>query len=137
LSVWQKNINNTNGQKVFYLWRKGHVFQNSSLSIGLQGLINETAHALIFTARSTYLCIEFLLQQSGFYYVLTRSFSSDAVEGMFSHVRLKGGANDAIDARTAKYALRQILRCGILKSSESSNTAENVNYVSSAKLKLV
>jgi hypothetical protein len=75
---------------VFYLWRKGHVLQNSSLSIDLQGLTNETAHALIFTARSTYLCIEFLLQQSGFYYILTRSFSSDAVEGMFSHVRLKG-----------------------------------------------
>jgi hypothetical protein len=103
--------------------------QNSSLLIGLQGLTNETAHALIFTARSTYLCIEFLLQQSGFYYVLTRSFSSDAVEGMFSHVRLKAGSNDATDARTAEYALRQILRCGIVKSSKSSNTAENVNYV--------
>jgi hypothetical protein len=109
--------------------------QNSSLLIGLQGLTNETAHALIFTARSTYLCMEFLLHQSGFYYVLTRSFSSDAVEGMFSHVRLKAGSNDATDARTAEYALRRILRCGIVKSSESSNTAENVNYVSSAKLR--
>jgi hypothetical protein len=35
--------------------------------------------------------IRFLLQESGFYYVLTRSFSSDAVEATFSHVRLRGG----------------------------------------------
>jgi hypothetical protein len=111
--------------------------QNSSLLIGFQGSTNETAHALIFTARSTYLCIEFLLQQSAFYCVLTRSFSSDAVEGMFSHVRLKGGSNDAADGRTVEYALRQILRCGIVKCSESSNTAETVNSVSSAKLLFV
>jgi hypothetical protein len=103
--------------------------QNSSFSAGLQGLTKETAHALIFTSRSTFLCVKFLLQQSGFYYVLTRSFSSDAVEGMFSHVRLRGGSNDAIDARTAEYALRQILRCGIVKASKSSNTATTPGYI--------
>jgi hypothetical protein len=108
--------------------------QNSSFSAGLQGLTKETAHALIFTSRSTFLCVKFLLQQSGFYYVLTRSFSSDAVEGMFSHVRLRGGSNDATDARTAEYALRQILRCGIVKASKSSNTATNIDYVSSATI---
>jgi hypothetical protein len=108
--------------------------QNSSFSAGLQGLTKETAHALIFTSRSTFLCVKFLLQQSGFYYILTRSFSSDAVEGMFSHVRLRGGSNDATDARTAEYALRQILRSGIVKASKSSNTATNIDYVSSATI---
>jgi hypothetical protein len=53
---------------------------------------------------------------------------------MFSHVRLRGGSNDATDARTAEYALRQILRCGIVKASKSSNTATNIDYVSSATI---
>jgi hypothetical protein len=80
------------------------------------------------------MCIRFLLQESGFYYVLTRSFSSDAVEATFSHVRLRGGCNDAMDARTAEYAMRQILRCGIVKASKFSNTTENINFVSSARI---
>jgi hypothetical protein len=53
---------------------------------------------------------------------------------MFSHVRLRGGSNDATDARGAEYALRQILRCGIIKSSKSANIAGNVDCVSSAEL---
>jgi hypothetical protein len=105
-----------------------------SANVGMQGFSKETAHALQFTAKSTHLCIKFLLQEAGFYYVLTRSFSSDAIEAMFSHVRLRGGSNDATDARGAEYALRQILRCGIIKSSKSANIAGNVDCVSSAEL---
>jgi hypothetical protein len=108
--------------------------QTNSVNGGMRGLTNETAHALKFTAKSTYMCIRFLLQESGFYYVLTRSFSSDAVEATFSHVRLRGGSNDATDARTAEYAMRQILRCGIVKASKFLNTAENINFVSSARI---
>lgn len=108
--------------------------QNYSANSGMQGLTNETAHALKFTAQSTYLCITFLLQQAGFYYVLSRSFSSDAVEATFSHVRLKCGSNDTTDARSAEYALRQILRCGVVKASSSSNIAESFSSVSSAPL---
>jgi hypothetical protein len=78
--------------------------------------------------------IRFLLQESGFYYVLTRSFSSDAVEATFSHVRLRAGSNDTTNARTAEYAMRQILRCGIVKASKFSNTTENINFVSSARI---
>ena len=37
------------------------------------------------------------LTQGGFYYVLTRSFSSDAVEATFSHICLKGDSNDTTD----------------------------------------
>jgi hypothetical protein len=80
--------------------------------------------------------IRFLLQESGFYYVLTRSFSSDAVEATFSHVRLRAGSNDTTNARTAEYAMRQILRCGcgcgIVKASKFST--ENINSVSSARI---
>jgi hypothetical protein len=59
-----------------------------------------------------------------------RSFSSDAVEATFSHVRLKGVSNDMTDSRTAEYAWRQILRCGIVKASKSSNIAQNTDYTS-------
>jgi hypothetical protein len=83
------------------------------------------------------MCIRFLLQESGFYYVLTRSFSSDAVEATFSHVRLRGSSNNATDARTAEYAMRQILRCGIVKASKFSNTTENINFASSARIQNV
>jgi hypothetical protein len=99
--------------------------QNSSNNAGMRGLSKETAHALIFTSNSTYRCVKYLFSQVGFYYVLTRSFTSDAVEAIFSHVRLKGGSNDMTDSRTAKYAWRQILRCGIVKASKSSNIAQN------------
>jgi hypothetical protein len=82
--------------------------QSSSSNVDMHGLSNETAYALTFTANSTYLCIKYLLTQAGFYYTLTRSFSSDAVEATFSHVRLRGRPNNMTDARTAEYALRQI-----------------------------
>jgi hypothetical protein len=64
----------------------------------------------------------------------SRSFSSDPIEGMFSHIRLKGGSQDQTDARAADYAIRQILRCGIVKASSSANTAQNINFISQAKI---
>ncbi|KAJ3651935.1 hypothetical protein Zmor_017939 [Zophobas morio] len=109
--------------------------QSNSSRDRLSGLSGETAEALKFTAKSTCLCIKFLLKQVGFYYVLTRGFSSDAVEAMFSHVRLRGGSNDATDARAAEYALRQILRCGIVKASTSANISETMSFVSTAPSK--
>lgn len=53
---------------------------------------------------------------------------------MFSHVRLRGGSNDATDARTAEYALRQILRCGLVKCADSANIHQAISFVSSAEL---
>ena len=108
--------------------------QSTSASTGYKCLSSETAHALKFIAKSTFLCVQFLLTQAGFYYVLTRSFSSDAVEATFSHIRLKGGSNDTTDARAAEYALRQILRTGILKSSSSANTARTLSHISRNEL---
>jgi hypothetical protein len=55
---------------------------------------------------------------------------------MFSHVIIREGSNDATVARTAKYALRQMLRCGgIVSASKSSNIAVSIDcYVSSATI---
>jgi hypothetical protein len=52
---------------------------------------------------------------------------------MLSHARLRGGSNDATDTRGVEYALLQILRCGIIKSSKSANIAGNVDCIRSAE----
>lgn len=95
-----------------------------SQNFGMQSLFKITAHALKFTAKSTTLCIKYLLQQVGFYYVLTCTFTSDYVKATFCHIRIKGGSNDTTDAKTAEYAMKQILRCGIIKTSISAIIAQ-------------
>jgi hypothetical protein len=108
--------------------------QSSSENLGIKGLSKETAEALIFTARSTSLCIKYLIGDLDFFYVLTRSFSSDPVESLFANVRLRGGCNDLTDCRTAEYALRQILRSGLIKTINNSNAMNGVEYTSNVKL---
>lgn len=102
----------------------------------MNGLSKETAEALIFTARSTYLCVKYLINDLKFFYVLTRSFKSDAVESLFGNVRLRGGCNDLTDCRTAEYALRQILRSGLIKCINSGNTMNSPQYFSNARLEV-
>lgn len=102
--------------------------QECSKTAGLKGLSKETAEALKFTARSTSRCIQYLLEESGFYYVLTRCFSSDAVESMFSNVRMKGGSQDATDAQAADNAIRRIVQCGLVKTATSANVFSDCNY---------
>ncbi|RZC42541.1 hypothetical protein BDFB_014446 [Asbolus verrucosus] len=83
------------------------------------GLTNETSEALIFTAESMY-----------------QAFSSDAGEAMFSHIRLRGGSNDATDARAAEHAIKQILKCGIIKNSSSANVSSTTDcsYITNVTL---
>ena len=57
-----------------------------SISNSLEFLTEETYQALVLTTKSTALCIKYLLNQ-GFHYVLTRKFSSDDIEALFSAVR--------------------------------------------------
>jgi hypothetical protein len=52
---------------------------------------------------------------------------------MLSHARLRGESNDATDTRGVEYALLQILRCGIIKSSKSANIAGNVDCIRAAE----
>jgi hypothetical protein len=114
------------------------ISQKQQLTANFQKFIKLTfSHTFEFkmSKKKGFVCgnINKSLKESGFYYVLTRSFSSDTVEVTFSHVRLRG-SNDAMDARTAEYAMRQILRCGIVKASKFSNMTENINLVSFARI---
>ncbi|EFA11970.1 Transposable element P transposase-like Protein [Tribolium castaneum] len=108
--------------------------QSCSAEKRLKGLSKETADALIFTSNSSYLCISYLLKDLNFYYVLTRRFSSDPVESIFAHVRLRGGSNDLTDCRAVEHALRQILRSGLIKNVKSSNSLSTLEYISEARL---
>jgi hypothetical protein len=81
--------------------------QKDSKNKKSKGLTSETTQALVFTAQSTSECVKYLLHESNFYFLLTRAFSSDPVETMFSNVRMGGGLHDVTDARTAHYALKQ------------------------------
>ena len=104
--------------------------QLSSKANKMTGLTKETAEAVKFTAKSTAECIKYLLEESGFFYVLTRAFSSDAVESMFSNVRLCGGSQDATDARAAHYAIKRIIKSGLVTTSESANVYSDCNHLS-------
>lgn len=108
--------------------------QTNSAINGLPGLTAETSTALKFTAKSTCFTVKYLLQEVGFYYVLTRAFSSDAVEATFAHVRLLAGSNDATDARAAEYGMRHIIQCGLFKVSKSANIIDNMSSISTISL---
>ncbi|KAJ4444917.1 hypothetical protein ANN_06716 [Periplaneta americana] len=96
--------------------------QTESKTRNLKGLTKETHGALILTAESTASCIVHLLQ-NGFFYVLTRAFSGDPVEAMFSAIRMGGGWNDMTDSRTAQNAINRILKSGLLISAPDANIA--------------
>ncbi|KAJ3659383.1 hypothetical protein Zmor_011073 [Zophobas morio] len=99
-------------------------------AMGMQGLTKETAEAFLFTSKSTHLCIKYLISELNFFYVLTRVFSSDAIESLFANVRLRSGSNDVTDCKAAGHALRQILKSGIIKNVNSSNIASDCSYIS-------
>jgi hypothetical protein len=119
-----------NGEFIQYI----NDIQSSSENLGIKGLSKETVEALIFTARSTSLCIKYLIGDLDFFYVFQRGFSSDPLESLFANVRLRGGCNDLTDCRTAEYALRQILRSGLIKTINNSNAMNGVEYTSNVKL---
>jgi hypothetical protein len=99
--------------------------QHASKNCNMKALSNETAEALIFTSQSTFECINYLLH-NGFYYVLTRRFSSDPIESLFSSIRLGGGSNDMTDARAAEYAIKKMLQTGIIIASDYGNVVLGV-----------
>jgi hypothetical protein len=93
-------------------------------------ITKESTEALTFTAKSTDMCFNYLISEF-FFNVLTRNFSSDALESIFSNVRLRGGSNDLTDSKAAEYSLRQILTSRLMKSVKSSNTMSAAGYASS------
>jgi hypothetical protein len=99
--------------------------QHASKNCNMKALSNETAEALIFTSQSTFECINYLLH-NGFYYVLTRRFSPDPIESLYSSIRLGGGSNDMTDARAAEYAIKKMLQTGIIIASDYGNVVLGV-----------
>lgn len=94
--------------------------KEESLKNDKEFLSPETYEALCLTTSSTVACIKYLLQ-NGFHFVLTRKFSSDPVESIFSAVRQMNGGNDASDAKAATIAINKILQTGLLLQADASN----------------
>lgn len=74
------------------------------------------------TTRSTISCIKYLLE-SGLHFVLTRNFTSDAIELFFSSLRQNSGANDMLDSRSAIFSMNYILKTGILSTPSTGNAS--------------
>lgn len=80
----------------------------------------ETFEALVMTSKSTIACIKYLLE-SGFHFVLTRNFTSDAIELFFSSLRQNSGGNDMLDSRSIIFSMNYILKTGILSTPSTGN----------------
>lgn len=81
---------------------------------------SETFEAACLTTKSAVECIKYLLQ-NGFHFVLTRKFSSDEIESLFSCIRQLAGSNDQTNAASVTQALHKILVTGLVSSSFSGN----------------
>src|SRR5699024_10290767 len=101
---------NINDERLHFLENKlpeyTDYIQVHSKENNMKGFTHETVEALKFTSKSTSECVKYLLHDIGFYYVLARSFSSDAVEATFSTIRMRCESQDATDARTAHHAIK-------------------------------
>ena len=73
-----------------------------------------------------------MLHDGDFYFVLTRAFSSDLVETLYSNLRMGEGLHDATDAKTAHYPLQQILPSFVHAVSTTSTnvSANDASYTS-------
>ncbi|KAK8778513.1 hypothetical protein V5799_020148 [Amblyomma americanum] len=102
---------------------------NACKRSGKKFLSAETYEAILLTSKSTVLCIMYLLE-SGFFYVLTRNFSSDPVELLSSSLRKMAGGNHHLDARAVAFSLERILRTGSLCPSQVSNVENGQTVLS-------
>ncbi|KAJ4427100.1 hypothetical protein ANN_24715 [Periplaneta americana] len=62
------------------------------------------------------------------YRLQAKRFSGDPVEALFSTVRMGGGSNDITDARTAAYAIKRILKSGLMIPSKAANVTGDNAY---------
>ncbi|KAJ4451793.1 hypothetical protein ANN_03265 [Periplaneta americana] len=81
---------------------------------------SETFQAACLTTKSAVEYIKYLLQ-NGFHFVLTRKFSSDEIESLFSCIRQLAGSNNQTNAASVTQALHKILVTGLVSSSFSRN----------------
>lgn len=91
-------------------------------------LTKETYHALVLTTHSNIECIQYLLREREFGFVLTRKFSSDPLEALFAFLRRTAGCNDALDIRATLNGLEKMLKTGLIASSNQSNVASSSSY---------
>lgn len=68
-----------------------------------------------------------------FYDVLTRAFSSDAIESLFSYKRMMSSLQDATDARVAQHALKSILVCGVIETATIASVSQNCIFLNKVK----
>ncbi|XP_070386662.1 uncharacterized protein [Dermacentor albipictus] len=87
----------------------------------MQSLTKETYEATVMTTRSTVAVVEYMLNDLGFKYVLTRGLNSDPVESVFSCFRQFNGGNDRVDARAAVFTAEKLLKVGILQAASTGN----------------
>lgn len=85
-----------------------------------QFLTDETYKALVLTCKSTAGSIRFLLE-NGLKFVLTRKFSTDAIERFFGSIRAQNGGNDIPTAEKCMHAVNRIVRTGIGFASVHGN----------------
>lgn len=67
----------------------------------------ETCHALLFTTHSNVACIQHLLTEKKFKFVLTRKMLSDPIEAMFGFLRQSAGCDDTLDVRSTTSGLEK------------------------------
>lgn len=104
------------------MWRSSCNFSKKEF------LTKETYEAIVLTTMSTVQCIRYLLN-SGFHFVLTRKFSSDQIEILFSSIRRLGGSNDQTNAVVVMQAIHKILATGIVSASLNANSVSSENGI--------
>lgn len=87
-----------------------------------QFLTKQTHEAPLLTTYSTVVCIQHLVTEEKFF-VLTRKFSTDPVQSLFSTLQQAVGCNDQLDVRSMLSGLEKILKTGIAAVSQESNVA--------------
>ncbi|XP_042147329.1 uncharacterized protein LOC121836484 [Ixodes scapularis] len=88
-----------------------------------QFLTTETYEALLLTTYSTVACVQHLPTKEEFGFVLTRKFSSDAIESLFGSLRRSQGCNDQLSVRAAISGIEKILKTGLITASQQSNVS--------------
>ncbi|KAH6923078.1 hypothetical protein HPB50_021408 [Hyalomma asiaticum] len=81
----------------------------------------ETYKALLLTTYSTVACVQHLLTEEKFLFVLTRKFNSDPIESLLGTLRRSLGSNDHLDVRSTMSGLEKLLKTGIVAAPECRN----------------
>ncbi|XP_075726358.1 uncharacterized protein LOC142768285 [Rhipicephalus microplus] len=95
-------------------------------------LTKETYEGLVITTRSNVDCVQYLLEEMSFHFVLTRKMSLDPFELFFGWMRKSVGSNDQRDVRAVLTGIEKTLKTSVASASSNSNVmaAEESNRLS-------